>query len=319
NETEAREYWKPAARFGFKWLLVGSVFAILTGHFMGQHVYTFQPQKFSAMMGICETGEAQKFEIVKTSSTCGEGLSIPVPIPGLESFMATNHFTGEESTLLSLDDTNAMLREAYGDATYYDADSRPSDELLNVYKTQLAKPNMMVSFWSFRIMMGVGFLLAAVSLLGLFLLRGERIYNPKGKANFWPWLITLPYIASTFGWILTEMGRQPFIVNPSSNPLINNAGNSTWIVSADGHASINPDLITGGNNVVMLLTDNGISGSVAWQSVLISLILFTAIYTILGVVWLLLLRRYGREGINPNYKTIEYDVEDANAPMSFAY
>ena len=96
-----------------------------------------------------------------------------------------------------------------------------------------------------------------------------------------------------FGWIMTEMGRQPFIVNPQQ-------------ASA------------GSTDLVMLLTNDGLSGSVQLESVLISLIGFTAIYTFLGVIWVILLRRYAIEGINPEAKVIEYD-ESAEAPITFMY
>jgi cytochrome d ubiquinol oxidase subunit I len=83
------------------------------------------------------------------------------------------------------------------------------------------------------------------------------------------------------------MGRQPWVVNP-------------------------------GENNVFLLTDLGVSGNVSALSVGLSVVIFTLLYTGLGVVWFLLLRRYAREGINTKKKVIEYDAA-ADAPMSFVY
>ena len=77
-----------------------------------------------------------------------DGFQLNVPIPGLESFMATNHFAGEESFLPSLDDVNAELQEKYADVYGPDQDYRP---------------NLTVAFYSFRIMMGLGFLMLGVS------------------------------------------------------------------------------------------------------------------------------------------------------------
>lgn len=290
---EAETYWRPAAKFGLVWLIVGSLAGILTGHFIGQHVGDIQPQKSAAMMGICETGEGQNFTLLRWGD-CENGGELAVPIPGLESFMATNHFSGPDSTLVSLDDVNAELQAKYSDPATYDEASKPSDEMLQTYAEQDYKPNMAVTYYSFRIMMALGFVLLIAAIAGLAFLRGGKLYDPKGKGSWWNWLIPLPFLASMFGWIMTEMGRQPFIVNPS----LSEAG--------------------GGSNVVMLLTDYGLSGSVQMQSVLISLIAFTAIYTFLGVIWVVLLRRYAIEGINPEAKVIEYD-ESAEAPITFMY
>jgi cytochrome D ubiquinol oxidase, subunit I len=98
--------------------------------------------------------------------------------------------------------------------------------------------------------------------------------------------IPLPFIGNTFGWILTEMGRQPWIINP-------------------------------GERGIMLLTNQGLSNSVSGATVLGSMVVFTLLYTGLGVIWLALLKRYALEGINP--KKAPAADETAEAPMSFVY
>lgn len=281
---EAESYWRPAAKFGIAWLIVGSLAGIITGHFMGQHVGDIQPQKSSAMMGICETGEAKAFTLVRWGECNENGGELAVPIPGLESFMATNHFSGPDSELKSVDDVKQELADKYGPIDpekYGDPDIYMNDSIVNT------------AYYSFRIMMALGFVLLIFAFVALYFLRGNKVYNPKGKGSWWNWLIPLPFIASSFGWILTEMGRQPFIVNPQQ-------------------------ATAGSTDLVMLLTSDGLSGSVPMPSVLISLIGFTAIYTFLGVIWIILLRRYAVEGINPAAKVIEYD-ESAEAPITFMY
>ena len=79
--------------------------------------------------------------------------------------MATNHFAGEESFLPSLDDVNAELQEKYADVYGPDQDYRP---------------NLTVAFYSFRIMMGLGFLMLGVSLLGFWLIRGDKNQQVRG-------------------------------------------------------------------------------------------------------------------------------------------
>lgn len=271
NEKEARGYWKPAAKIGLVSMLIASVFAIGSGHVMGQHVVEIQPAKAAAMMGVCESGESHKLVLVMDTSSC-DGTQLALPFPGLESFMATNHFSGEDSYLQGLDDVNAELQEKYADVYGADQDYRP---------------NLTVTFWSFRVMMGIGFAGLLLSLFGFYLLSGSKILRSEALGKFWLWMIPLPFLGNSFGWILTEMGRQPWVVNP-------------------------------GENNVYLLTDLGVSGNVSALSVGLSFGIFTLLYTGLGVVWIMLIRRYALEGINTKKKVIEYDAS-ADAPMSFVY
>jgi cytochrome d ubiquinol oxidase subunit I len=81
-------------------------------------------------------------------------------------------------------------------------------------------------------------------------------------------LIATPFLANTAGWIFTEMGRQPWVVAP----------NPTGI----------PE--------VRLLTENGVSTSVGGTSVLLTMVTFTLVYGALGVVELVLLKRYVQAG-----------------------
>jgi cytochrome d ubiquinol oxidase subunit I len=69
---------------------------------------------------------------------------------------------------------------------------------------------MVVTYWSFRSMMTAGLLMIA---LGAFFLWSLRRDIERARWLKWaPWVIVLPYVASASGWILTEMGRQPWIV-----------------------------------------------------------------------------------------------------------
>src|SRR5699024_8950009 len=66
--------------------------------------------------------------------------------------------------------------------------------------------------WAFRLMVGIGFLTVLVALAGLWLTRRGRL-----PGNRWVWRLgvfslALPFAANSFGWIFTEMGRQPWSV-----------------------------------------------------------------------------------------------------------
>jgi len=115
--------------------------------------------------------------------------------------------------------------------------------------------------------------------------------------------IVTPFLASAFGWIFTEMGRQPWVVVPNPNPS-----------GVDG---------------VWLLTARGVSTVVSPTMVIISMSAFTLLYGVLAVVWFKLMHRYAVEGVaatehdpspdNPVNHRDPDDPDAANAPLSFAY
>ncbi|QOR46943.1 cytochrome ubiquinol oxidase subunit I [Trueperella pecoris] len=287
NEVEAREFWKPAAQFGLKVLAVAGIFAIGSGHFMGQHIYEVQPTKMIAAMGIYESGESHNLALGMLGTEANADTIIALPIlPGLESFMVTDHASGPQSYLMGKGEIQDKFTEAFGD----------------IYGTDVNYiPNEFVAFYSFRVMMGLGFASLGLSILGLFLLRGDRLITSNLLAKLFVWTIPLPYLASTFGWILTEMGRQPWVVYPNF----------------EREGNLAP------SQMMHLLTENGVSQNVLSAEVLISVVIFTLLYAALGVVWFRLIVRYVREGINPSSKLL---LEEAptkgiteDTKLSFAY
>src|SRR5690606_36971143 len=73
-------------------------------------------------------------------------------------------------------------------------------------------PPVAISYWTFRIMVGLGFLMVAVVVYALFLVLGEPLDSAPRLLHFLPWLILAPYAANTAGWLLTEVGRMPWVV-----------------------------------------------------------------------------------------------------------
>ncbi len=286
NEQEARELWKPAARFGLITMIISSFLVINTGHFMGQHIYHEQPTKMIAAMGIAHSEESSELGLLLLSSELTEDSVVKLPIPGLESFMVTNHFSGPESKLIGADEINQKFQDYFADT--YGADRN-------------YMPNIFVAFYTFRIMMALGFLSTALAVLGLWLLRGDRLIAKRSLAKAFVWTIPAPFLAATAGWILTEMGRQPFVVYPNFTK--------------------QPMETTTPADLIHQITDFGVSQTVSAVEIWISMIAFTLLYAILGVVWFVLVKRYATEGINPN-KEIKTEVIDANEPgakLSFVY
>ncbi len=286
NVAEATNYWRPAAKFGFVTVLIASVLVMGSGHFIGQHIYKVQPTKMIAAMGISETEESAKLGLLMKGTELNEDAIVTLPVPGLESFMVTNHFSGPESELTGATEINEKYKEYFSDT--YGED-------------QNYMPNPFVAFYSFRIMMIFGFISTGLALLGLWFLRKGNLPSCKHKAHLFLWAIPLPYLAATFGWILAEMGRQPWVVYPNFEA--------------------QPMDTTAPSELINKLTDYGVSQTVLPVEILISMVVFTLLYAALGVVWFVLLKRYTVEGINPAKKinTDLVDLQDENAKLSFTY
>ena len=73
-------------------------------------------------------------------------------------------------------------------------------------------PNIPISFYSFRIMVGLGFHFIALFLVVLILLKKDKLQNNKVVLYTALWTIPLAYIASELGWVVAEVGRQPWVI-----------------------------------------------------------------------------------------------------------
>jgi cytochrome d ubiquinol oxidase subunit I len=155
------------------------------------------------------------------------------------------------------------------------------------------RPNLFVTYWAFRMMIGLLAIPVLFALLALWLTRGGRIPNQRWFGRFALLTIPTPFLANSAGWVFTEMGRQPWIVAP--NPT--------------------------GDQQVRLTVAAGVSNHASGM-VVTSLVTFTLVYAVLAVIWFWLLKRYIVEGPQ------EHDAEpaappapadDEVAPLSFAY
>ncbi len=167
--------------------LIAGVLVFLEGHTQGQYVYQTQPMKMASIEALWQTEQPASFSILTIGDLSGKREIKSFRIPALTSFLACNNFT---CAVQGVDDINAEYQQLYGPGDYI--------------------PLMVFTYWGFRIMSGVGFLMIALAAFFLWAQRGDI---EKARWLKWaPWVIVLPYAASTSGWILTEMGRQPWIV-----------------------------------------------------------------------------------------------------------
>ena len=167
--------------------LITSSLIFFTGHAQGQYVYETQPMKFAAIEAHWETSKPASFSILTIGDLSGKREVWSIRVPYFLSFLACNNFDCE---VRGVNDLQAEYQARYGAGDYI--------------------PLMVVTYWSFRIMMTVGLLMILSSLFLLISLR-RPIENARWM-RWIPWIIALPYIANACGWILTEMGRHPWIV-----------------------------------------------------------------------------------------------------------
>lgn len=285
---QAKRIWRPIARFGLVVVLIGGIGTAATGHFQGQELVELQPMKMAAAEGVCVDTEGAAFTVAQFGSCpLGDDGAQPtkfIEVPGVAAFMSHNSFTAEvqgvadiQKRMVDLLNANADFTAKYGDAAQYDF-----------------RPPQMVTFWSFRFMIGLGMVAFLLAAWGLWATRKGAVSDSKALGVFALINLPLPFIAATFGWIFTEIGRQPWVVVP----------NLQGLESGDPVGS------------VLLMTDAGISTTVPAAQVLVTLIGFTVLYAVLGVIWFLLLKRYAQEGIHS--ASAKKDSGDAGA-LAFGY
>jgi len=167
--------------------LIASVLVFLGGHTNGQYMYETQPMKFASIEAHWETSKPASFSILTIGDLSGKREVWSIRVPYILSFLACNNFTCE---VRGVNDIQAEYAATYGPGDYI--------------------PLMVVTYWTFRFMMTIGIVMILLSAFFLWSLR-KPIENAKWM-KWVPWVIVLPYIANMSGWFLTEMGRQPWIV-----------------------------------------------------------------------------------------------------------
>ncbi|MDO5720170.1 MAG: cytochrome ubiquinol oxidase subunit I [Actinomycetaceae bacterium] len=286
GEREARNIWKPIAKFGAVALLIGGVGTATTGHFQGVEIVELQPMKMAVAEGICVDTEGAAFTVAgfgECPLDDSGDMTRFVTVPGLASFLSHNSFSAEVQGVRDIQDrmvdmlnNNESFTSRYGDASQYDF-----------------RPPSMPTFWSFRVMVTLGFVSMITGLVILFGLRGDKLLRNKTVGTLALWSVAFPFIGASAGWIFTEIGRQPWVVYP------NLAG------------ALNQDPVGG----VLQMTSYAASGAVPGGTVLTSLILFTVLYGGLGVIWFILMRRFVLEGMHfPSH-----DESDEDSTLAFAY
>jgi cytochrome bd ubiquinol oxidase subunit I len=269
---QARTMFRPATISSCLVVLVAAVALFFTGDLQGKLMFRQQPMKMASAESLChtETDPDMSLLTIGTHNNCDSIVRV-IKVSYALPFLAEGKFSGV--TLQGVKDLQQQYQTRFGAGDY--------------------RPNLFVTYWSFRIMIGLMAIPVLFALAALWVTRQGRIPDQRWFGRFGVITIPTPFLACTAGWVFTEMGRQPWVVAP--NPT--------------------------GDQAVRLTVHAGVSDHTA-GTVVLSLVIFTLVYGVLAVVWFWLMRRYVVEGPQ------EYDAEPAPAqppaegevaPLSFAY
>ena len=174
------EFFFASFKLGLLFALVFSILSALAGHQLGQVTAKYQPAKLAAMESQWETKQPAPMHliVVPPLDDSEENLVEALEIPGFLSFLATNSFKAEIKGLKAF---------------------KPED-----------RPPVWPVYLGFRLMVGLGTLFVAVSILATIF--KKRIPELKYTLLLFVLMIPLPYLALQLGWMVTEVGRQPWVV-----------------------------------------------------------------------------------------------------------
>ncbi|MFI6322279.1 cytochrome ubiquinol oxidase subunit I [Nonomuraea sp. NPDC050556] len=243
------DVFKPSMRLGIVAVLIGFVGVFLSGDTLGKVMTETQPMKMAAAEALYETAQPAPFSLFTIGTLDGTEPIFQLDVPGVLSFLATGSFDGKVE---GINDLQKQYEQRFGPGDY--------------------RPFIPITYWGFRLMIGFGGLAFLIALVMLWLTRRGRM--PE-KAWIWKvavWAVVLPFLAHSFGWIFTEMGRQP------------------WIVFS------------------LMQTPAGVSPAVGAGTVLTSLIVFTLLYGALAVVEVGLMIKYGRQAPPPEEEPRDEDT-----------
>lgn len=256
--------WISSLRIGAVVAIFGFAAVSITGDIQGKLMYEQQPMKMAAAEAACHTGT--DFSVLSLGDPgtrdCSSIVTV-IEVPGVLSFLAKGDFTTEVPGITELE---PQYQEMYGTTI-------PDDPRYGAHAGTEVQyvPLMWVTYWGFRLMIGLGAISAFAAAVALWLTR-------KGTVPSSIWIMRLailgivaPFAANSAGWIFTELGRQPFVVAPNPDPS-----------GVDG---------------VFMYTAAAVSPGVTAGELLFSTISLTLVYGVLAIVEIALLVKYTRGGV----------------------
>ena len=235
-----REVFRTSAVLSIVVLLPASLLALGVGSHLGVVEATYQPMKISAAEAQWETCQPCSFSLFQIGGGANDETPTQIiEVPHLLSILATGTWDGE---VVGLNELQQQDSETYGPGNYV--------------------PNVFIHYWSMRVMAYLGSLVALLALWGAWLAHRRTLATSRVFLFLATWAAVTLFLMNTAGWMLTENGRQP------------------WIVQG------------------LMKTADGVSTSVSRTELIISLVAFLLVYAALGVADVVLMLRYGRRELD---------------------
>ncbi|MFJ3710262.1 cytochrome ubiquinol oxidase subunit I [Streptomyces sp. NBC_01387] len=295
---------RTSLRMGLVMTVTAGILTALSGDQLGKVMFEQQPMKMAAAEALWDTEAPAPFSIFAVGNVAAGHNSVELSIPGILSFLAHDDF---HTAVPGIHETAKAEAAKYG--------GKPDDYV----------PNIFVTFWGFRLMIGIGLTASVAAAAGLWLTRKKKWLLPEHRTGDdeapklmltagrelnpfftkWGWRVGMaslvfPLIANSIGWVFTEMGRQP------------------WAVFG------------------LFKTADSVSPGVSQTEMLISLIVLMTLYTVLGWINVRLMKKYAVMGPDTDEQPPAKDPrlrgpssggpggsggpdEDADKPLTFAY
>ncbi len=233
------ELFKRSFKIGLVCALLSVPLVFFFGHAQGVHKLQVQPMKMAATEGLWETESPAAYSVVAIFDEQNQRDIFSIRIPGVLSLL---YYFKPEGEVPGIKQLQSQYVREYGPGNYV--------------------PPVTVLYWAFRSMVGAW--LAMVALVGgsLFLLWRKQLEKYPRFLRGLTLALFLPYIANIGGWIMAEMGRQP------------------WVVYG------------------LMKTEQAVSPTLTGEMVLFSLVGFTLLYGALMAVDIYLLRKFAIAGPN---------------------
>jgi cytochrome d ubiquinol oxidase subunit I len=235
------ELFARSARMSLVVLVPAIILAMFVGSELGVIEAKYQPMKIAAAEAQWTTCQPCSFSLFQIGGGNNDHTPTQIlAIPHLLSLLATNSWNGKVIGLTPLQNQYASK---YGPGNYV--------------------PDVFIQYWSMRVMAYIAGLILLLSLWGLWLMWRRKTAWSRWFLFAATWAVVLPFLMNTAGWLLTESGRQP------------------WVVQG------------------LLLTKNGVSPSVSFSYLVTSLVIFVLLYIGLAVLDAVLMIRYSRRELAP--------------------
>jgi cytochrome bd-type quinol oxidase subunit 1 len=246
------EVFERSARLAVIVLVPASLFALLIGSQLGVIETDYQPMKIAAAEAQWETCQPCSFSLFQIGGGSNDQTPTQIlQVPHLLSLLSTNSWNGQ---VIGLNELQAQYEQRYGPGDYV--------------------PNVFLQYWSIRVMAYGGGLIFLLALVAAFLMWRGRFVTSRRFLWFAVWSIPIPFVLNTAGWMLTENGRQP------------------WIVQG------------------LQLTRNAVSPSVGTSTLVTSIIVFLLLYGALAVIDWASMTRYARGSLATPPDAVADDVPE---------